>query len=278
MTTLSKALVAGALGALMWTGMAQAQVQTPGWFGEVNGMYAGTSNGSAINSNNVGSSTPGSGAAGNIRLGYRFNSPWDLAIGAFYAKFKDGPHIEPPPANEWSVTGASIFNLDGEAGYNMGFAWGGLRPFFGVRYQQVQHQMGYHPDSPLGCCENSTTTNGFGPRIGFDGSYRLTGPLSLIGGADFAVLFGRAVENGMAGTVANGSADRTIYNYGGHIGLDWEVMPLWHIAAGYRVEATSGSFFTDEGFTPTGLPSGSGNRIVQGPFAGVRYNFGGTPH
>src|SRR5665213_3405976 len=184
MTTLCKALAVGALGALMWTGMAQAQVQTPGWFGEINGMYAGTSNGSAINSNNVGSSTPGSGAAGSIRLGYRFNSPWDLAIGAFYAKFKDGPHIGAPPVNEWSVTGASIFNLDGEAGYNMGFAWGGLRPFFGVRYQQVQHQM----------------------------------------------------------------------------------------------EDTGGSFFTDEGFTPTGLPSGSGNRIVQGPFAGVRYNFGGTPH
>ncbi len=191
-----KQLVAGVFGVLGWTGVAHAQVQMPGWFGEINGLYASKNNGAGINSNNVGFSTPGSGGGGNVRLGYRFNNPWDLAIGASYAKFNDGPHIGLPPANEWSVTGASVFNLDGEAGYNMGFAWGGLRPFFGVRYQQVQHEMGYHPDVPLGCCGNNTTSDGFGPRIGFDGSVHLTGPISLIGGADVALLFGRVTKGG----------------------------------------------------------------------------------
>ena len=270
-----KQVIAGVFGGLAWVGVAQAQVQMPGWFGEIDGMYATKDNGSGINSNNVGYSTPGSGDGVSGRLGYRFNSPWDVALGVFYAKFNNGPDIGFQPDNLWSVTGASALNIDVELGYNMDFSWGALRPFFGARFQEVRDEMGYHPDAPLGCCFNNTTGQGFGPRLGFDGSIHLVGPVSLIGGADVALLTGQL--NGTGGPeVASGTATRTIYNYGGRIGLDWEFMPLWHVAAGYRIDVSNGSFFTQEGFIAA--PSGGGNLVVQGPFAGVRYNFGGTPH
>jgi hypothetical protein len=57
-------------------------------------------------------------------------------------------------------------------------------------------------------------------------------------------------------------------------------MPLWHVALGYRADVSNGTFFTLEGFTSGShpSPSGTGNRIVQGVFLRLAYNFGGVPH
>lgn len=266
----NRSLLAGVIGAVAWVGAAQAQVQVPGWFGHIEGIWASTANGDLISSGNnvIGANLgtrPGPGSAITGRTGFRMPGPWDFAVGVFAADFKDGPHIGPPPANEWSIADAKVLSIDAEVGFNQAFAWGGIRPFAGLRYQQVTHTMRYHPDVPLNCCFNDTTGTGIGPRVGFDVAIPLGlgVPLSVIGGLDAALLFGDVTSVG-GPSVASGSVNRTMYDLGARIGLDWEFMPLWHVALGYRADVSNGTFFTLEGFTSGGhpSPSGTGNRIV----------------
>ena len=60
-------------------------------------------------------------------------------------------------------------------------------------------------------------------------------------------------------------------------GVGWDVLRNVQLAAGYRFEVSTGTFFTDEGFASASVPTpnGSGTRTVHGPFGRLSASFGG---
>ncbi|MBL8673808.1 MAG: OmpA family protein [Rhodospirillales bacterium] len=68
------------------------------------------------------------------------------------------------------------------------------------------------------------------------------------------------------------------WNIGAKAGLDWEVAPLFHIAAGYKVEWMDGVYY--DWLTPNvgvGSPRGRSGQLIHGPFVRLAYNWGAPP-
>ena len=274
MKLFDKALISAAMGMTLLTAAgAMAQVQMPGFFGNVDGFYGFRSgNGDSIDQGyQPNNSRPGDAWGASGRLGYMFASRWDVAVGGAYANFTAGKKFGTDD-DIVNIQNAWFFNIDGEIGYNFIGPDYGVRVFGGARYQQWRHEMRFHPDAPLGCCFTNNTAHGFGPRAGVDGAMRLgMSDFSLIGGIDGAVLFGRTRSTG-GPRILHGSDNRVMFNLDSRLGIDWEIAPLMHLAAGYRADWSNGVFFEKDNFN-TAL-AGRGDRVVHGPFVRVAYNVG----
>ena len=274
----SALMLAGALG-----NAAQAQVQMPGWFGAIDGQRvfsAQTGGTQEFNNPPVYKSlNPGHGYGIAGQMGYRFMSPWDIAVGGRYVNLNGGKG-EPfdSTTSGGKITGATLWTVDGDIGYTFEGPGYGVRPFVGVRYQHWRSKF-TDIDPPI---FNSTITSwGVGPRAGVDGSFVLSGPISIFAGVDGAVLFGKIKDskngNWLNAGDTNGHDSRTFWSVGGKIGLDWEVAPMVHIAAGYKGEYFNGITFEhlspDDGVV-TGPGDGRSAQLVHGPFVRVAYNLG----
>jgi hypothetical protein len=106
----------------------------------------------------------------------------------------------------------------------------------------------------------------------------LTGSLSLVGGVETAFLYGK-VRNassflGVSSTTTRDT--RMIWQIGGRLGLDWEVVPLFHIVAGYRLNFTDGATYETLTTGFTGPAFGRGAILEHGPFVRLAYNFGAS--
>jgi hypothetical protein len=265
----TRMLVGAALGALM-AGSAQAQVQTgPGFFGHLDGMYL-----LPTDANNVPAS--GFGVGGQARagegwgiegkFGYRFDSPLDIALSGRY--FDQGVG-KGAGTFDWHGTDGRYYNIEAQVGYTISSPGFGVRPFIGVMYQNWQAKFA---DSFIGLSSTQKSW-GVGPHIGADVSYRLGEAISLIAGVDTAFLYGKAKSN--ANFAPSGSNDRLFWNIGGKIGVDWEVVPLVHVAVGYRADWFDGLHFA----SPEGGagPKGRAGELIHGPFVRVAYNWGAPP-
>ena len=213
MKLFDKMLVSAAVGlCVLSASSSMAQVQMPGWFGNVDAFYGFRSgNGDDIEQDYQDTNPrPGDAFGGSARIGYMFASHWDVALGGTYANFTPGPVRGYPTNNKLNMRDAWFFNVDGEVGYDFAGEGFGLRLFAGARYQQYRHELHFDPD--FQCCFTNNTSWGIGPRIGAEGAMRLgMSDFSLIGGVDGAILFGRSKSTG--GTdpgISRGSKGRTI--------------------------------------------------------------------
>jgi outer membrane protein OmpA-like peptidoglycan-associated protein len=249
---------------------AQAQVQSgPGFFGYVDGMYLLPSGpGSQFTSGGFGGQGHrGDGWGLDAKFGYSFGD-LDVAFGGSYHEFSAGKSANGVPLGTFRNTDTKVWFLEGEIGWKLrGPGWG-VRPSLGVRYERITAN---HAATALAFTER-TRTWGIGPHIGVDASLRLTDSLSLFGGIDTSFLFGKARST----SIASASDSRMIWQIGAKLGLDWEFAPLWHIAAGYRLNHIDGAMFRTL-FGPGGITSGRSAVFEHGPFVRLTYNWGAPP-
>jgi len=276
---MKKVLLAGvAMGALM-AGAAQAQVQSSaaGFFGTIDGLYS-------INSPGTGGmtqvfplaterATVGDGFGGAARLGYAFGGAWDVAIAGSYTNFSGGTKKSYGPGlpGFTQMSDGELWTADLEVGYTISGPGYGVRPNLGVRYAHWTHTFVDTNNTRV----DNAKSYGIGPKVGVDASMRLTDSISLIGGVETAFLFGKVKDRT---TLGSSSDSRMIWQIGGKLGLDWEIAPLWHLAAGYRATwwdgLISGNCCTLPG--PLGA-SGRSGILDHGPFVRLAYNWGAPP-
>ncbi|QQS14302.1 MAG: OmpA family protein [Rhodospirillales bacterium] len=276
-------MTGAALGALL-AGGAQAQVQQPGFFGSIDGLMALKTQSGGTSFFDVTNATqkaqPGVGLGAQGQIGYRFDATaWDVAIGGRFMDYRRGDS-RGGGATVTTVTDAQVWNIDGSVGYTISGPGYGVRPFVGVRYQRSTADLTHTVGTPLA---SETKSWGIGPRVGVDGALRLTESVSLIGGVETSFLFGKIKSNPDAALVGvggnSGNTGRLIWDIAARAGLDWEIAPLVHLAAGYQVEWIDGNMFSvlirDVG--GAGSPRGRSGTLNHGPFVRLAYNWGAPP-
>jgi len=266
-----KTLLAGvSLGVLM-AGTAQAQVQTgPGFFGYLDGMYLLPSKTGVSEATTLGGkASRGDGWGAQGKIGYRFDSPLDVSLGGRYFDRGKGKGAG---VFDWHGTKNVFWNADLDVGYNITGPGFGVRPFIGVRYQQWRASFA---DSVAPIFGYGSKSWGIGPRIGVDGSLRLTDVVSLFGGIDTAFLYGK--DKGTTSVPPGGSLNskRLIWDIGARIGVDLELAPLWHVGVGYQIEWFDGVNHAQA--QGGGGPKGRSGELAHGPFVRLAYNWGAPP-
>lgn len=179
----------------------------------------------------------GDGWGGAAHLGYRFSGPWDVSVRGRIWNHGEGEHFGVDP-NEFAVSSSDGFHVDGQIGYTANLGSGTeIRGFAGIRYLQWKQEAGFFPDAPLGCCGIQSDTDGLGPVVGFDFEHPFTDKLSLIGGAELAVLFGeRSLTGGPTTVPAPIDDSETFYHLSGTIGAQYNFTENLGLAAGYRAD------------------------------------------
>jgi outer membrane protein OmpA-like peptidoglycan-associated protein len=271
-------LAGAAVGALM-TGTAQAQVQSgPGFFGYVDGMYllpAGPGPALAATPGIGAKSRHGDGWGIEGKLGYSFGA-LDIAIGGSYHDYSAGKVVSNAIASQFQMTDATVWDINAQVGWTLrGPGWG-VRPALGVKFLRLTERFA-DPVIAGGPVSDRSRGWGIGPTVGVDASLRLTESVSVFGGVDTGFLFGRA-RNTLSAAVLNETTSRSrmIWTMGAKIGLDWEIAPLFHVAAGYRVNYIDGATFDILTRNPGGA-IGRGGFLEHGPFIRLAYNWGAPP-
>ncbi len=248
--------------------------QYPSFYGHFEGMYAvGNQGEGTIQDPGIPPLTsdvkPGDGWGIHGLLGFRFDEVWDFALSGGHVDLSKGKSDGNPLPNTFGVDDASTWNIDGTIGYNLlVMAPAQARVFGGVRYREWDHDFQFRPDVPLGCCGLQSETWGVGPLAGFSGSVPIDEALSIFGGAEVAVLFGKTRFRQLPAVgVTSGSSNRTMVDLGAHLGLNLLVADNVELGAGYRVLWTSGATYKNRGLLAFAVgPSGSSDALVHGPF------------
>jgi outer membrane protein OmpA-like peptidoglycan-associated protein len=273
--TLRFALLAGvALGSVAIAQSASAQVQAPGFFGSLTGMYIVDSGSDKIISLPSGlGASPDDGLAGKAYLGYGFGA-MDIAFGGELGKLsKDKATL----GSRTLTVKADYWDVDAELGYTMRWTDTGLRLFAGARYAQFNHDRQF--TFPPVAAKDSQEWTGFGPRVGLDFATRLGAgsSFSIFGGAAVSYLFGDIDSKyrpsvGPNINLKNKNAD--VLNGEAQLGVAWEIAPAFSIAAGYRAEMWDGVAHKN-GALNNG-PAGKSNvdRLIHGPFVRLAFNIG----
>ncbi|QQS15028.1 MAG: OmpA family protein [Rhodospirillales bacterium] len=70
-----------------------------------------------------------------------------------------------------------------------------------------------------------------------------------------------------------------IWEVGGRIGIDWEIAPLWHLAAGYKATYWDGLMSNQccGAAAPNIVGGGRSGLLEHGPFVRLAYNWGAPP-
>ena len=122
--------------------------------------------------------------------------------------------------------------------------------------------------------KDRTRTWGVGPRIGVDGTLRLFGPVSMFAGTDVGVAFAKTRNKLITASFEETTRDsRTMWQVGAKLGLDWEMVPLVHIAAGFRMNFTDSALY-DTLTRNLGGAFGRSDVLEHGPFLRLIYNWG----
>lgn len=218
----------------------------------------------------------GDGGSGAGEIGYRLDSNWDVAARFRIWSLGAGETDHGGPVNDFGVDASKGYHIDAQVGYRPNIAPDlNLRTFAGIRYLRWDQDYGFHPDAPLNCCFMNTKATGVGPVIGLDGSYGVTEKISIIGGAELAVLFGDLDQNGGTGihTGAPDSVSRTFLNAGGYVGAQYNFTDKIGLALGYRADLITNAGFSEFNLNGT-APDGKSDILVHGVFARLAFKFG----
>ena len=240
---------------------ASAQVQQPGFFGHLQGWYWLESGNDDFRDAPV-SVHPDDGWGGKAYLGYQFSNGYDVATGFQYSDLM----------RDKKKTGGSYQKGDywaGDLEFGKTFVWDAfsMRPHLGARYAEFDHKA-----KGFGQTQKNDWW-GVGPRLGFDGSYRLgDSGFSLFGGASGSYLFGKMKEkNSFTG---NDSKGADVWQIDGELGVGYEVASNFTIGAGYRADYWDG---VADRTAINADGNSSGDRFMHGPFVRATYNFGAPP-
>lgn len=219
----------------------------------------------------------GDGGSGAGELGYRLDGNWDVAARFRVWSLGAGETDHGGSVNDFGVDASRGYHIDAQVGYRPNIAPDlNLRAFAGVRYLQWDQDYGFHPDSPLNCCFMNTKASGVGPVAGLDGSYGVSEKISIIGGAELAVLFGDLKQQSgpSVHSSAPESVSRTFLNAGGYIGAQYNFTDKIGLALGYRADLVTNAGFSEFNLFGNAAPDGKSDIVVQGVFARLAFKFG----
>jgi len=267
------ALLAGtaAVAITTFAGAALAQVQTPGFFGSLEGWYILDSGNDKIYSepSHIGAA-PDDGWGGKAYLGYAFGS-FDIAVGG-QASDLSKDHKNGPAGRKTTVEG-DVWAVDGEVGYTFRWTQTALRLHIGARYAQFDHKRDWEWGGPD--AKNTQEWEGVGPRVGWDFASNLGGRFGMFGGGAVAYLFGDidSKYKPNAGPDIKRKYNADVLNTEAKLGLSYEVAPLVNIAAGYRMQMWK-DVAHGNGSLNNGGRGGDVDRLMHGPFVRLSYNIG----
>jgi len=254
---------------------ASAQSQMPGFFGSLSGWYyldAGSNSGGffdkALNH-------PDGGPGGKAYLGYRFNGPFDIAVGGQGSRLgKNRDAFVGITTTEFSSK-AHYWAADAELGYNTTAGNAGIRLFAGMRFAEFDHLN--KQSSTMTAANTENRYWGVGPRVGTDFTARIgNSNFNVFGNAAGSALFGQLKEHERSFSNCiecsfSGNHSQTVWNAEGQLGLGYEVAPGVNVGAGYRAEYWN---HVADREIDTGVGVGHDNRLMHGPFIRLAYNIG----
>lgn len=239
---------------------ALAQVPSQqGFFGAVDGrwMWLGGDRveyglGSSVNSTN--------GPGGQVLIGYRFDSQWDIALaGAVQqllselTKFRNGT---------LSVD-TTFQNFDLEVGYSSG-NW---RYSAGLRGFHYLQGVSYNAPPMVGFDQREIY--GLGLKAGVGTRQPLDDTYALVGGIDGALVMGSFADTGNGAIVRPGNYWQLMPQLGAELGVNWRADDFFSITVGGRIAASFNTALT------YGTGAGASTKLDYGPFVRVAYNFSG---
>ena len=253
------AALIGLLGTLNSTSWAQVP-DRQGFFGSIDGRWqwlggdpTGSPQGSAAQS--------GNGPGGQIMLGYKISTNWDIALAGdvqglmtSLTKLQNGT---------LSVDG-NHEHFDLEAGYSDRW-WrvnAGLR---GIHYWQG---ISYNLTNFVG--SDSRDIYGIGPKIGAGARWGVSDGWAVVGGANAALLYASYIDSGN-GVLANGGGySGVIPQLDAELGVNWRSSdnPQFSMTVGGRIATSFNTSITPDG-------SYRGTLLEAGPFVRLAYNFAG---
>jgi outer membrane protein OmpA-like peptidoglycan-associated protein len=253
-------LAASAALALGVAGAAAAQVpEQPGFYAGATGLWRWNwgdraDPGAGLNAR------PRSGPGFSGVVGYKMDSPWDVALGGGAQWHRNASS---------TVGGARLDTssryqyVDVEAGYSMNMGNDtAIRVFGGVR------GLHFNQDAVALAIGTQAHRNvwAVGPRVGIGGQTFFSQSVGLVGSVDGSLLAGSFSEVG----TPNGSGNwRLVPVVGGEVGLQYRFpeSPSLAITGGARIDALFNASF--------GSGMGGGSAVSVGPFMRVTYNLSG---
>jgi outer membrane protein OmpA-like peptidoglycan-associated protein len=256
------ALVAGA--AIATAAPAAAQVPGgTGFFGAVDGrwMWLG---GDRVENGLGGPTRSSSGPGGQVLVGYKFDSRWDVALaGGVQQLLTDITQFR----NGRLSLDMNNQHVDLEVGYSTG-NW---RYSAGLRGIRHLHGVAYNAPGLVGYDQREIW--GLGVKAGVGTRQALDDNFALVGGIDGALVYGQFWDSGTGGLLRGGIYYQLVPQLGGELGVNWRSSdePNFSVTVGGRIDASFNTMIT----TNDGV--GRGTRLAFGPFIRLAYNFAG-PH
>lgn len=251
----------------------------------------------------------GEGWGGALALGYAWGNGWSAAVRYRRIEMDDAggpadPGIIPFGAGVTFLPGGFIVGVleaytevtseasivDIEFGKDFAFQGGVIHLFAGLTYADIERATAII--DKCGCPEYAFLMNsdfrGVGPKVGFRGGVSLGGPLSIVGGASAAALFGTSkfssrVDDPLLPPFPFEAKDRrTVAALDAEAGIALAI-GSGSLTVGYRIDAMLGALDTDqrvsELFLDGGFPALGDTRddyIAHGPFARFSLPLGGV--
>jgi hypothetical protein len=245
---------------------APANAQVPGaagFFGAVDGrwMWLG---GDRVENGLGGPTRATSGPGGQVLVGYKFDSRWDVALaGGVQQLLTDITQFR----NGRLSLDMNNQHVDLEAGYTTG-NWR-----FSAGLRGIRHLHGVTYNTPGLAGYDQREIWGLGVKAGVGTRQEIDDNFALVGGVDAALVFGQFWDSGTGALVRNGVYHALIPQVGGELGINWRSSdaPNFSITVGGRADASFNTMIT----TNDGV--GRGTRLAFGPFVRLAYNFAG-PH
>jgi outer membrane protein OmpA-like peptidoglycan-associated protein len=246
------------------TGTAHAQVPgEQGFFGAVDGRWMWL--GGARVENGLGGPTRStSGPGGQVLVGYKFDSHWDVALaGGVQQLLTDITQFR----NGRLSLDMNNQHVDLEVGYSTG-NW---RYSAGLRGIHQLQAVAYNAPPLVGYDQREIW--GLGVKAGVGTRQPLDDNFALVGGVDGALVYGQFWDSGTGALIPNATYYQLVPQLGGELGVNWRSSdaPNFSVTVGGRVDASFNTIITaNDGV-------GRGTRLDFGPFIRVAYNFAG-PH
>ena len=243
---------------------AKAQVPSDqGFFAAVDGrwMWLG---GDRIESSLGAGRNATNGPGGQVLVGYRFDSQWDVALAG-------GVQQMLSELTQFRNGRLSVDTNHQHVDLELGYSTGNWRYSAGLRGLHYLQTVAYNAAPTIGL--DSRDIYGIGVKAGIGGRYPLSDAFALVGGVDGALVMANFNDFGTGQVTPNGNYWGLIPQVGGELGVSWRTSeaPGFALTVGGRVDA---SFNTS--IAAANTAGSRGTLFEYGPFVRVSYNFGGS--
>ena len=227
-------------------------------FGYIDGRWIWLG-GNGLQANSGGRQQATNGPGGQLMLGYKFASNWDVSLaGDIQQLFTDVTQFR----GGTLAIDTTHQHVDLEVGYSENW-WrlsGGLR---GIHYLQ---RANYYGPGFVGY--DLREMYGIGPMVGGGALFPISSDWAVIADADVAFVYTSYADTGNGMLMNNGSYSQFVPQFDAEVGVAWHTQGALSVTIGPRIATSFNTAIAVDG-------SHQGTLLEFGPFIRVSYNFGG---